>query len=301
MGGFSVVVMMSVMGVLAFAILGVVALALVLFVAATVVSIVFACRAKARREQGKRLKGLVAIPIALYAVSIPVLVWFATAWVAPLAADVEGDEFTDFSQSITRHEPAALRACFDADAFAFPSEGSESLAVLLEVAISYGDAPCAKAVLEAAEARGVPIDLGEPLPTYTVDGDPYDAEYALARAVGDDYSSADMVRVLLTAGADPNAPSLLDTGGGSPLHLVCDNAARVGFSADDKERALADLGKSIDLLLAHGADPAAVDGTGRTVGEHYVDALDSLVEGGSLTREQADRFIAQHAAALGVV
>ena len=47
-------VMLSVMGAVAFVILGVVALALAMFVTATVVSIVFACRAKARREQGKR-------------------------------------------------------------------------------------------------------------------------------------------------------------------------------------------------------------------------------------------------------
>ena len=62
MGGISVMVMLSVMGAVAFVILGVVALALAMFVAATVVSIVFACRAKARREQGKRFKGLVAVP-----------------------------------------------------------------------------------------------------------------------------------------------------------------------------------------------------------------------------------------------
>lgn len=74
MGGISVMVMLSVMGAVAFVILGMVALALAMFVAATVVSIVFACSAKARREQGKRLKGLAAVPIVLYAVSVPVLI-----------------------------------------------------------------------------------------------------------------------------------------------------------------------------------------------------------------------------------
>lgn len=301
MGGFSVVVMLSVMGALAFVILGVVAAALAMFIAATVVSIVFACRTKARRERGKRLKGLVAIPLVLYAVSIPVLVWFAAVWVVPIAADVEGDEFSDFSQAITRHEPEALQACFGADAFTFPSEGSESLASLLEVAISYGDAPCAETVLAAADALGEPLNLNEPLPSYTVDGDPYDADYPLALAAGDDFSSTRMLGVLLAAGADPNAASLLDFEGGRPLHLVCGGAGWVSLSGNDEKRALEETGRSIDLLLAYGADPTAVDEAGRTAGDRYVGRLNSLVEGDALTREEADRFIAEHAASLGII
>lgn len=300
MGGFSVVVMLSVLGAVAFVILGVVAVAFGLFVAATVVSIVFACRTKTRRERGKRLGGLVAVPIALYAVSVPVLVWFVLMWVVPIAGDGEGDELSDFSQAITRHEPEALQACFDADAFSFPSEGPESLASLLEVAIAYGEAPCAQTVLAAAEKRGAPLDVNEPLPSYTVSGDPYGAERPLARAAGSDYSSARMLSVLLEAGADPNAASLLDVEGGRPLHLVCDNVGWTSMSAEDQERALADSGESIDLLAAYGADPAAVDAAGLTAGDRLTGRLDSLVEGDALTREQANRFVAEHAESLGL-
>lgn len=49
------------------------------FVAATVVSIVFFLRRKRRAAEGEKLGWFVAIPIALYAVSIPVLIfsrWF---------------------------------------------------------------------------------------------------------------------------------------------------------------------------------------------------------------------------------
>lgn len=168
MGGISVMVMLSVMGAVAFVILGVVALALAMFVTATVVSIVFACRAKARREQGKRLKGLAAVPIVLYAVSVPVLIWFAVVWVVSLSTDREGDEFVDFSQAVTRHDPEALQACFDADAFAFPEEGPESLAALLKIARDYEDEECASIVMREARAEGVflahdgPVSLGLP-------------------------------------------------------------------------------------------------------------------------------------------
>lgn len=190
-----------------------------------------------------------------------------------------------------------MQACFDADAFSFPSEGPESLASLLEVAIAYGDAPCAQTVLAAAEKRGVPLDVNGPFP---VSGDPYSAERPLARAAGSDYSSARMLSVLLEAGADLNAASLLDVEGGCPLHLMCDNVGWTSMSAEDQERALADSGESIDLLAAYGADPAAVDATGLAAGDRLTGRLDSLVEGDALTREQADRFVAEHAESLGL-
>lgn len=193
-----------------------------------------------------------------------------------------------------------MQACFDADAFSFPSEGPESLASLLEVAIAYGDAPCAQTVLAAAEKRAAPLDVNEPLPSYTASGDPYGAERPLARAAGRDYSSARMLSVLLEAGADPNAASLLDVEGGRPLHLACDNVGWTSVSAEDQERALADSGESIDLLAAYGADPAAVDAAGLTAGDRLTGRLDSLVEGDALTREQADRFVAEHAESLGL-
>ena len=50
------------------------------FVAATVVSIVFFLRRKRRAAEGKKLGWLVAIPIALYAVSIPVLIFLAVVF-----------------------------------------------------------------------------------------------------------------------------------------------------------------------------------------------------------------------------
>ena len=72
------------------------------------------------------------------------------------------------------------------------------------------------------------------------------------------------------------------------------------MSAEDQDRALVDSGESIDLLAAYGADPAAVDAAGLTAGNRLTGRLDSLVEGDALTREQADRFVAEHAESLGL-
>lgn len=79
--------MLSVMGALTFVILGAVFVALLMFVAAVVVSIVFACGTKQRHEQGRKLhKGLLAIPIVLFVISVPILVWFVLVWVLPFAS-----------------------------------------------------------------------------------------------------------------------------------------------------------------------------------------------------------------------
>ena len=57
--------------------------AITLFIAATIISIVFAAQRKQRREQGKKLGALIALPIALYTVSIPLLIVFSAAIFIP--------------------------------------------------------------------------------------------------------------------------------------------------------------------------------------------------------------------------
>lgn len=57
--------------------------AITIFIAATIISIVFAAQRKQRREQGKKLGALIALPIALYTVSIPLLIVFSAAIFIP--------------------------------------------------------------------------------------------------------------------------------------------------------------------------------------------------------------------------
>lgn len=300
MGGFSVVVMLGLSGVMVLVVLGAVFLAAALFIAATVISIVFVCQTKSRRQQGKRLKGLLAIPIVFYAVSIPILVWFALALVVPIATDVEGDEYSDFSVAVANDDLDALRACFEADRFEFQSDGPESLSALFTHALDYGDAACAQEIRSVAANVGTPIDVNTPLENYTEEGEPYDAEYALVRVTKSSYlGMSQMVLMLLAAGADPNVVSLQDTEGKTPLHMVCDSVDWIG-SSSNADRLLEEAGQSIEALLSYGADPAAVDKEGRTAADILHEELDALVEEGAITREQADRFCARYAADLDV-
>lgn len=82
MGGISVLIMLGMASAIVLAVLALVVFAAMAFIAATVLSIVFACRTGTRRAQGKKLGGLLALPISLYVVSIPILVWFAVSWVS---------------------------------------------------------------------------------------------------------------------------------------------------------------------------------------------------------------------------
>lgn len=298
MGGFTVAAMLGMAGAMAFAILGAVCAALAMFVAATVVSIVFACRTKTRRQQGKRLKGLIAVPVVLYGISIPVLVWFALTWAVPLTTDVEGDEYSDFSAAIANHDPDALQACLDARAFSFADEGPQSLPALFMHAVNAGDAACAEEVLKAAADAGTPLDVNAPLGRYADDGTPYDEEYPLVRAA--ESCSTDMsplVSALLAAGANPNVASLQDPDGRTPLHSACDSIGWIG-SSSNADLLLDGAGESIEALLSYGADPEARDESGRTAGELLAGNLEGLVEENVITREEAQGFTMRYAAKL---
>lgn len=81
MGGCSVLMLLSLLTAVGLVLFSVFMGAVGLFIIATVVSIVFAVRTPRRRERGKKLGALIAIPLVLYAVSIPLLVYFAVKWI----------------------------------------------------------------------------------------------------------------------------------------------------------------------------------------------------------------------------
>lgn len=169
MGGmFSLVI--TALGFLGVILMAVFMLAIVLFVSATVVSIVFACRAKKRREQGKRLGGLIAVPIVLYAVSVPVLVFMLIAFVIPIAQDSQGVDYADCSQAVVRHEPEHLAELIKQAEPSFDGEGGETCTQLLLTAIDYDDEACAHIILDHAAAAGHPIDASDPVVLYRYDG-----------------------------------------------------------------------------------------------------------------------------------
>ncbi|MDY2777034.1 MAG: hypothetical protein SOU51_01460 [Collinsella sp.] len=81
MGGCSVLVLFVLLMSVGAVLLGIFLTALSVFLIATVISVVFAVRAPRRRESGKKLGALLAIPIVLYAISVPVLIYFAIEWI----------------------------------------------------------------------------------------------------------------------------------------------------------------------------------------------------------------------------
>ena len=291
MGGISVLVMLSVMGALALVLIG----ALALFVAATVVSIVFAVRTKNRREQGKKLGARIAIPIAFYAISLPVLIFFAAGVLVPAFQSGTTTSYEDCSRAVVTHEPDQLERCLDAPELQLPEYGPQSYRSLLRVAIEYGDEECARTILEDAESKDRPIDLEQPLADYDADGNPTSADHALCLATSASFSSLDMVQTLVDFGADVNDA---DDAGNTPLHNACDDHCTTAIASDTSSASLAETDAAIDLLLQAGADPSVRDDEGATPWDRYRETMHRYTADGVLTKEEATAHLAERAKTL---
>ena len=312
MGGMSVLALLAMVGTPAVVVLVVVCLATAAFLAATVVSVVFAARTKKRRAQGKKLKGLIAIPIVLYALSIPVLIWFSVAFVVPLAHEATISDYDDCSAAIVTHAADDLEAQLAAAGPSIPLEGAQSWESLLRISIEYGDADCAAAVIDSAGEQGVALDLDAPLADYDTDGKPFDEAPALLLAIDDNYSSPEMVEVLLEHGAGPNitlssaAGSTSDAetsdGSATALHVACAGVGGHSLYIDTEQgddlRLLAETDEVVDLLIEYGASLTARNGERLTPWEVYRDLVGDMQENGSLTATQAREIIADRASAL---
>ena len=79
MGGISVLVLLATMGFFALAFL----VAAAMFIAAIIVTIVFALRTPSRHRQGKKLGGLIAVPIVLFVLSLLVIIHITESVIIP--------------------------------------------------------------------------------------------------------------------------------------------------------------------------------------------------------------------------
>lgn len=301
---------LPIIGAVAIAVLVTVALAALVFIAATVVSIVFAARTKKRRAQGKKLKGLIAIPIVLYAVSVPVLVWFALVIAYPVVDAELTIRYDDCSEAVVTHDPIELRECLQNLTDPLPTEGEGSWEGLLRLTVEYGDDACTRIVFNEARNQGVPLDVDAPLPSYDSEGNEGDAEPPLLLALGFCYSSPDMIRVLLDEGADPNIVAAAADGihsselseGETPLHAACRGVAGVAVYVDDDEndalQVLEETDEVVDLLLAYGADPSAEDAEGRAPWDNYVACVKRFVQYYGLSEEEAALILEKRAEVL---
>lgn len=246
------------------------------FVAATVASIVFFLRRKRRAAEGKKLGWLVAIPIALYVVSIPVLIFLAAVF-------LPGGFTSDYSScvsAIASHDEDGLQDALESSKGSLASSGENSYEGLVWEALSYNDAVCLRAVLEHAEEQGRPVDLNRPI----ADHDNADEEEcALLIAVQSPVVSCEVLRVLLEFGADPDCSSASGSGT-TPLHWV----AR-GLWSPDSSNAHARVDYTVEvaaLLVDAGARTDVPDSQGLVPRDYFERYLEGLVEDGEISAEE---------------
>ena len=291
MGGISVLVLLTAMGAIALVIIA----ALALFIAATVISIVFAARTKHRHAQGKKLGALIAIPIAFYAISIPVLILLGASVFIPAYSNSVTTTYDDCSQAVVSHDPEQLESCLNTSGLELSDDGPASYRSLLYTAITYGDRECTSTILREARADDRPINLNEPLTKYDSDGNPIGSDYALNLATSTSFSSLAMVQLLIDFGAGINTT---DKVGSTPLHNACKDKCTTAIASDTSSTSLAETDEAIDLLLAKGADINAKDQSEKTPWDCYGETIDRYIEDGVLTEEEAAAHLAERAKTL---
>lgn len=275
MGGCSVLFMMLALTGLGFVIAGAFFGAAAVFTIACIISIVFAARTGARRARGKKLGALVAIPIALFAVSTPTLIYIGARFIAPVALEMASTDFDDCLDAARSNDAALLRARLDAAAPSFDADEGEAPERLLLHAIEYGRAESVAEIIRWADDSGQPIDLGAPIPHLDVEGTVDYKIRPLIAATWKTYSQIDVVEALLDAGADPNVRD--DETGWTPLMWTCTGTV-AGFETEQSLAAELDaVLASIDTLLDAGADPAITADDGTSAAELFARFADDLV------------------------
>lgn len=243
MGGISVLVLLATMGFFALAFL----VAVAMFIAAIVVTIVFVLRTPSRHQQGKKLGGLIAVPIVLFVLSLLVIIPITASVIIPAYQSSTTTNYNDCSNAVVSHDVDRLAQALDSSDLNLELEGQQSYRNLLRLAIIYGDAECAETILADAQEKDLAIDLNEPLIDYDIDGNVTDSEYALIMATSTHYSSPEMVNVLITYGADP---SIQDETGLTPYDYYRETLDELAddneITEKEKESALTEMAKELN-------------------------------------------------------
>lgn len=290
MGGFTFMAALATAGIL----VAIFFAALAVFIVATVISIVFAARTKKRREQGKSLGALIAIPIVLYVLSAPTVLFGLTTVIIPSYIESVTTTYNDCTSAVVKHNPEELERFLEDPSLQVPDDGEESYRSLVRLAIEYGDEECVEVLLSDAEEKGSPVDLNVPLDEYNDEGVVAGAEYALAMATDPFFfSSVDMIQVLLSHDASVN---VVDEYGNTPLYNACSGFCSNKFN--DEPEQLVETEEAIDVLLEAGADTSAINEEGLTPWDAYQQTIREYEESGAITSEEAAALLSERSETL---
>lgn len=291
MGGISVLVLAG-FGLAMLAVLGIAA---AMFVAGVVIAVIFACRTKARRAQGKKIGWRILIPTLLMAVSAPVLIWFSLVLFIPAFEDWVDVDYSDCSQMVTRHDAAGLKELLDGSLAEEDRSDSRLYRDLARLSIVYEDEECLEVVLDSAKDNGTPVDLNAPLAPYGEEESSDDSSYALIMTVSSDYSSPEAVRILIENGA---SVGVVDRNGRTPLHLVCSGSCVDADSGENLE-ALDETYTVARILLEAGASLDVEDLSGNTPWDLCVETVADLADRGVLDEKGQAEALNEFSALLG--
>lgn len=273
MGGCSVLVLLGALLAMGAAFLIAFLGALGLFLVAVILTIVFAVRTPRRRAAGKRLGALIAIPIVLYAISIPVLAISLTQVIVPFAVEYTTASYNDACEAVRHDNPDELARCLEATTFAFDDAQGDTPENLLALAFEYRSARCVGPLLDELDKLGYPIDVNAPLSRTDISGDAYRTQYPLLWVCEEGNAELGAVQALVERGADINVQD--EDTGWTPLMWACAGAFEGYWDAYDGDEAvcLEQTEDAIDQLLAWGADPgvsSVEEDTALSIFEAYV-------------------------------
>lgn len=291
MGGISVLVLAG----FGLAMLAAFGIAAAMFVAGVVIAIIFACRTKARRAQGKKIGWRILIPTLLMAVSAPVLIWFSLVLFIPAFEDWADVNYSDCSQMVTRHDAAGLKELLDGSLAEEDRNDPRLYRDLARLSIVYEDEGCLEVVLDSAKDNGAPVDLNAPLAPYGEEESSDDSSYALIMSVSSDYSSPEAVRILIENGA---SVGVVDRNGRTPLHLVCSGSC-VDADSEENLEALDETYTVARMLLEAGASLDAEDLSGNTPWDLCVETVADLADRGVLDEKGQAEALSEFSTLLG--
>lgn len=291
MGGCSVLVLLGAILAMGAAVFIAFMGALGLFLAAVALTIVFAVRTPRRRASGKKLGPLIAIPIVLYGISVPVLALSLTQVIVPAVVDYATEGYNDACEAVRRDDPDQLAHCLAAATFAFDKAQGDTPQNLLALAFEYRSTRCVGPLLDRLDELGNPIDVNAPLDRTDVSGDVYRSQYPLLWVCEQGGAELQAAQALVERGADINIQD--DATGWTPLMWACSGAFSGHWDADaaDAGTLLARTEDAVDQMLAWGADPCLANadgGTAWTLFEAYVADLQLI----GLSEDDAHEAIA---------